>query len=181
MPTYTYSGNKCDQIHEVQRPLAEFAEVISCPCERKGCKAELTLLPRWMNARVQNQQLSGTVYFENARGHIIPAGSDSDSAPQGYERKEASTLNEMRSLEKRLTQAECRKRQEFVEREQQQFEQTVRENRRELRSAMEQMSEKGKAFAREAMRRNDTRKMSWDKRVDPGVNLYVLNYDQKRS
>jgi len=176
MPFHHFEGRKCEQIHEVFFTADGFKTPTKCPCKQKGCKADWVVLPRHM--RSINQQLSAVVYFKNIKGEIQMAGSSSDPTPEGYERCEANTLGDLRKLEARLNQEQRDIRAKFVEREQAQSEAMIAQNRRELRTAMESFSEKGRTFAREMMRRNDTRRNIYDKKVDPGVHFRILHNDE---
>lgn len=175
MPTHYFEGRSCQKIHEVFYKMDKFKGVIKCPCKTKGCKADWVVLPR--SQKSYNQQPAGVVYFKDKNGQIQVAGSSSDPTPAGCQRCEATTLNELRAIEKQLTQVELDKRSRFVEMEQAQMAETIAQNRRELRTAMESFSEKGRSFAREMMRRNDTRRSVYDKQVDPGVHFAILHYD----
>jgi hypothetical protein len=174
MPRYDYLGS-CGLRFDLSVPYDEHQNVVACLCGSKKCKAEWHWLPE--HSRSFNQQLPGVVYFKDAKGNIQVASSSEEPAPPGMERCEAYTLNEIRRLEKHLNADQRRIRQQFIEREQAHQEAVIAENRRELRTYMEQFSEQGRQFARDMMRRNDTRKSIYDKKVDPGVHLHILHYD----
>lgn len=179
MPTHHFEGQKCQKIHDVSFVWGEFKTPIKCPCKQKGCKADWIVLPRHL--RAVNQQLSGVVYFKNKAGKIQIAGSSADPTPKGYDRCEANTLNEIRGLERFLNQEQKDIRTKFVEREQEQSEATISQNRSDLRALMNGFSEKGRLFAKEMMRRNDTRQNIYDKKVEPGVHFHILHNDEGKS
>lgn len=176
MPVHDVEGSLCNRIHE----LSIEGQVLNrkthrCPCRTKGCRASIIYLPRSM--RSYNQSLPGVVYYTNKKGEVQVAASSHDPTPKGWQRCEANTLNELRALESRMNREQLDIREKFVEREQAHMAETIAENRRSLRTDMEQFSEKGKAFAREMMRRNDNRRSVYDKKVDPGVHFNILHYD----
>lgn len=176
MPIHDVEGSICNRIHE----LAIEGQVLNrkdhrCPCKTPKCRASIIYLPR--SLRNYNQQSEAVIYFKDKRGKIQVASSSGDPTPAGWERCEAHTLGELRKIERHLTQEQYDIRSRFLEREQAASEEVIRENRRSLRSDMEHMSEKGRNFAREMMRRNDTRRSVYDKKVDPAVHFTITEFD----
>lgn len=172
MATNIYVGSICDKVYE----LSSDESYTACPCHTQDCLAEWA--PQPLRSRTYNQVLDAFVYFEDANGRVIPAAATHAIPPNGYARREAFTFTDMRKLEARMNQQELDVREKFTEHEQSQREYMIAQERRDLRTMMSHMSELGKDFAREAMRRNDTRLTVYDNRKHPGIHLEALNYDQ---
>jgi hypothetical protein len=94
---------------------------------------------------------AAVVYKSLEDGHYyIPAATDAPM-PQGFERVELRSAQEIRRVEKEMTKAEYQKWQNSVERQQLMYEESRRDLRAELTERMKGMSNLGRDFARLAI------------------------------
>lgn len=175
MPNYDW---QCSEDHAFEKyiPLAEWRDKMRIPCEVEDCKAEAhqVVLPRGTSTTIQP-----FVYFLNAQGEVRIPGTSSLATPKGHTRCEATTLHELRQLEKRCGVSERSKISQSRELEDYYESQTREEDRRELRSAMSNFSQAGKDFAQAAIQRTNNKRNFTS--FDPGYHFEVLHNDESRS
>lgn len=154
--------------------LSEWRDKMRIPCEVEDCKAEAhqVVLPRGTSTTIQP-----FVYFLNAQGEVRIPGTSNLAPPKGHTRCEATTLHELRQLEKRCGAAERSKIAQSRELEDYYESQTREEERRELRSAMSNFSQAGKDFAQAAIQRTNNKRDF--KSFDPGYYFEVLHNDER--
>lgn len=162
---------RCGNVKHLSR--VEFRKFVLEPtvCQHhdEPCVAVRVDLKRKMHRTEQARAAFGTYNYRAQRfdpvvvhvdkqGNIRFPGHADAACPAGYERRELRTVNEVRSFERHVNlkdRVEWEQRQAIRE---QQFSEQQSANRRELRSAMERMSQRGRDFAELAMRRNNDRK-----------------------
>ncbi len=167
MPIYCYDCGK----HYFEKTLSVSKRKDSLRCEFAGCKrkAEQVFKPTH-NACFKKP----IVVFRNASGEIAYPGDPTDPAPKGYERQELRTIREVESFEREVGSRERGKAEKFAEAENQFFEVRRKQNRSDLRMAMQSWSPLMRAAAEQAMRKTDERPR---KQIDGGVLVHVLHYD----
>jgi len=177
MPNYQF---ECEQGHSFQKflPLTIWDTIppgrkLTVPCETCGASAYQDFLPRGTDSTI-----TPFVYYLNAAGEVRIPGSSRLPTPPGHTRCEATTLGELRHLESRCSreeQGKLSRRKEYQEA----FEsEEIAQNRRDLRSAMEQMSPAGREFARAAMQRNNQRRAAGYSH-DLGFHFGILHNDER--
>ena len=173
MPNYDW---QCAAEHTFEKflLLSKWKDKMRIPCEKAGCNEEAhqVVLPRGSNTTIQP-----FVYYLNAQGEIRIPGSSNLPTPKGHTRCEATTLAEVRQLERKCAISERSKIAQSKEVQDYYNQQESEADRRELRSAMENMSEAGKDFARKAMERSNQKRDF--KSHDPGYHFQVLHQDER--
>lgn len=146
----------CGETNEVYRALADWPK--TPPCPTCGKETEQVHLPRrtiW--------SVDPVVVFKDPQTgtYRFPGEADGSSARRyeklGFERVEIRGAAEMRSFESKMHKREYAESQRRVERKQQLREERESRSRSMLRDAMSRMTPFGRAVAREAMRRNDSK------------------------
>lgn len=174
MPNYDF---ECAHQHQFEKfiPLSEWKDKMRIPCEVKGCTKEAyqVVLPQGRGSTI-----TPFVYFMNKNGEVRIAPSSNLPTPKGHTRCEVTTLHELRQLEKRVSREERSKISLNREISEQLDAEEHAQNRRDLRHAMESMSEAGKDFARLAMEKSN-RKRDYSG-YDPGMHFYILHNDDRK-
>lgn len=168
MPLYCYDCGK----HYFEKLLTVSKRKDSFPCEAKRCrrKAEQVFKPTHNSTFAKP-----IVVFRNAKGEVAYPGDPTDPAPKGYERQELRTIREIESFEREIGSKERGRAEKFAEAENAFFESRRKQNRSDLRMAMQSWSPIMRAAAEQAMRKTDERQ----KRVaDGGVRVHILHFDQ---
>ena len=102
MPNYDW---QCEEGHTFEKflPLSEWQDKMRIPCEKEGCSedAHQVVLPRGTSTTLQP-----FVYYLNAQGEIRIPGSSNLPTPKGHTRCEATTLAEVRQLERKCAGSE---------------------------------------------------------------------------
>lgn len=173
MPNYDF---ECSQGHQFEKyvPLSEWKDKMRIECEQEGCTAEAhqVVLPRGAGTTIEP-----FVYYLRSDGKIEVPGVSNLPTPKGYTRCEATTIGEMRQLEKRLGREERAELARHRELSDAIDEQETNERRRELRHAMERMSNAGRDFARYAMEQGN-RKRNF-RSHDLGYHFSILHNDER--
>lgn len=174
MPNYDWA---CENEHTFEKylPLSEWKDKMRIPCEQEGCSglAHQVVLPRGAGTTIEP-----FVYYVRSDGKIEVPGVSNLPTPKGYTRCEATTIGEMRNLEKRLGREERAELAMHRELSDAINEQETTERRRELRSAMENMSAAGRDFARYAMEQGN-KKRNFSSH-DLGYHFSILHNDERR-
>lgn len=159
---------------EYMRPLSEWPSTPLCPtC---GCATIQIHLPR-----STSQFMDPIVVFKAPDGTFrVPGEADGASArnyaSMGYERVECKNAIDVRRVEAAMSKVDRSRMERSIERKQQAREARESAQRSTLRHLMGNMTEFGKAVAREAMRRNDAKPKEYAR--DPGVHVEALAYDR---
>jgi hypothetical protein len=98
------------------------------------------------------------VIHRDAAGNIRYPANGSAPVPEGYQRVELRTVHEVRKFEAEVNQREHAASDQHLSAREKQFSEKQAANRRELRTAMDGMSNYGRDFAREAIERGNNRR-----------------------
>ncbi len=121
------------------------------------------------------QRFEPIVYHMTKDGHVsTPAHPDAPVRP-GYERREARTIREIQSLERRVNRQELDKAEAHQHREEVMLAHLRAEKRSTFLRDVQRMSPRGRRIAEIAMEKNDNNR---PRLADPGVHFEVLHFDQ---
>lgn len=170
MPTYQYECPK--HYFEYICPMSERQD--SMPCKVKRCKriAQQVIRPSW---QVQANRFDPVVVHVDAKGNVRYPGNTKAPVPKGYERVELKTISDVRQFEKTVNRTMISDWQRHQEEKEQVRSQEVENNRRELRTMMESMSQRGRDFANYAMTHNNNRPRP---RFDPNFHVEAFSMDK---
>ncbi len=104
------------------------------------------------------QGFDPVVIHRDAAGNIRYPANGSAPVPEGYQRVELRTIHEVRKFEAEVNQREHAASDQHLSAREKQFSEKQAANRRELRTAMDGMSNYGRDFAREAIERGNNRR-----------------------
>ena len=104
------------------------------------------------------QGFDPVVIHRDAAGNIRYPASIHAPVPEGYQRVELRTVHEVRKFEAEVNQRERAASDQHLSVREKQFSEKQAANRRELRTAMEGMSNYGRDFAREAIERGNNKR-----------------------
>lgn len=167
---------KCENDHtaEVQRPLAMWPATPPCPeCGAATTQYHPPPRSRWT--------LDPVVVYRTPDGSFRFPGDTSGSSTgkydrAGFERIELRSAADVRRFETQMNRREYARASRRVERQQQMREEREKYSRRELRSAMESMSERGRAVARAVVRMNDNKPR--ERASEAGFHIECFSYDR---
>ena len=120
------------------------------------------------------QGFDPVVIHRDAEGNVRLPGNKSDVPPEGFERVELTTINQVRQLEAAMNGKARREWEDWKQRESEHFSGLQREGRRALRERMREMSPLGRMFAEYAMAQNDSRRRP---DFDPNFFVEVFSMD----
>ncbi len=156
MPLIDVKCSACGSETEMFRHVSEMDEPLP-GCEN-GCDgAKLERIYVYQRPHSYNGLITPTDVYLNPDGSIGICGERGARIPKGSERIELRTAADIRRIEHRMTEIEYGKFLNKQEREERHFGALQSEQRSELRQRMNSMSERGKAFARLAMKMNDNK------------------------
>ena len=163
-----------DHIHEVYRAVADWPHTPVCPtCAEPTEQVHLPRSVQWRPDPV--------IVFRGPDGQYrFPGDANGLQATtyrrQGFEQIELRGAADVRRFEAHMNKHEYRRAARRAELQQRMREARESESRSELRARMQSMSERGRAIAREAMRRNDDKPREHAK--DAGFHSEVYAYDR---
>lgn len=144
------------------------------PCEVEGCEGRAPRTLVLKRRRSNAQPFSPVLLFRKPDGSYSFPGVNDAPTPEGCQRVELRTVDEVRKLEREVNRIEYARHEEAHGREEAFYAELQSRNRSELRAAMQHMSPAGRDFALEAMRRNDERSRP---RFEPGFNIEIFSQD----
>lgn len=171
MPLYTYECEK-HGIFEISVPLRKWDE--HKPCPKCGKSSEQVLLPR----RSTGQFGKGIVVHISADGQTRFPGDPNARVPKGFMKRELKTIREVEQFEREINLKLKDEAEQHQEREHHHFEEIRKQNRAELRQAMQHFSPLGRDLAQTAIRMNNERKR---KPTDCGFHVTILHEDASRN
>lgn len=173
MPNYDW-GCVRDESHIFEKyvPLAEWKDKMTIPCEKCGADAKQVILPK------RSGSFKPFIYYLNAAGEVRYAPDSVTPPPPGHTRCEITTLHEWRKFESRCNAEERSKISQAKEVEDAVSQYETSESRRELRTAMESMSQAGRDFAQVAIEHNNRKSRGYSH--DPGLHFGILHNDERR-
>ena len=105
------------------------------------------------------QGFDPVVIHRDAVGNIRYPANGSAPVPDGYQRVELRTVHEVRKFEAEVNQREHAASDQHLSAREKQVSEKQAANRRELRTAMDGMSNYGRDFAREAIDRGNNKRL----------------------
>lgn len=143
----------CGAEFEVFRHTAIIDEMPAC--ETEGCAGECDRIYIYQRPHSYRGLTDPVVVYRNPDGSIGIPGSKDGRIPEGAQRIELRSAADVQRISKEMSDSEYRKFTQKQEREEQTFGENSRQQRAELRRQMQGFSERGKDFARAAMKQND--------------------------
>lgn len=167
------AGATCGHTFEYQRPLAEWPHVP--PCEKCGGPT-----CQWHPPPSSRHSPDPVIVFRAPDGSFrFPGDANGRLAFQyardGFERIVLRGAADVRRFEKAMNRHEYSRAMRRAERQQQAREAREKDMRSELRHRMQTMSERGRAFARAVMRRNDEKPREYAKEANFHSEVYSFN------
>lgn len=169
MPVYSFEC-PLHGIFELSLPLRLWDDHKGCTFE--GCTeiAEQVVLPN---------QAAGTVppiviHVAEDGSFRFPGAADA-RVPPGFQKKELHTIREIEQFERDVNRRLTAEAHQHHENEDRHFGKMREQARSDLRMKMQQMSERGRDFARFAMALNDRRRR---KSTECGFHVEILHFDQ---
>ncbi len=153
MPLIDVKCPTCGHETELFRHVSEMDDPMP-NCEN-GCESTVERIYVYQRPHSYRGLVDPIVVYRNPDGTIGVPGSKDARIPEGAERIELRTSADVQRISREMTQAEYRKHLAKQEREERTFGEQCRQQRAELRQQMQSFSERGKDFARMAMKQND--------------------------
>ncbi len=132
-------------------------------CEKCGHELQIGEWPYCPHFSVNGSFAAGfepVVVHRDATGNIRFPGNTNAPIPEGYQKVELRTVNEVRRFEAEVNQREHAKADEHHSRREAAFSEKQAFLRRDLRTAMERMSNYGRDFAQHAIDRGNNRRQT---------------------
>lgn len=124
----------CDSEH--QNESWQWNSVISIPCSVKGCRKKAS---RSIYGTAEaHHRAPRSIYFENSEGHVLLPGNAGDKPPAGYQTRSIENFRDRDKFYKRMNIQLRAEHDEYISREQESHELRQAENRRDLRTMIEQ-------------------------------------------
>lgn len=161
-------------VHEVYRAVADWPATPVCP--NCGASTEQIHLPKAVTWRAEP-----IIVFKGPDGQYRFPGDPnglqaSTYRKNGFEQIELRGAADVRRFEAHMNKHEFRRAARKAELQQRMREERERHSRSDLRALMQSMSERGRAVARAAMRRNDNKPREHAK--DAGFHSEVYSFDR---
>ena len=151
--------------HTFERMVVGGTEMVQCSC---GKSAKLVFSPH----RKQRNFDHIVVFRDPETGKYSYPGRSDEPTPSGYERVELHNIPEVRRFEAEVNRNEQRKQEIHRIREELTFEPGRRERRAQLSHEMASMSNRGRDFARIAIKHSDQKRKP---KYEPGFRVEVLS------
>lgn len=151
MPMIDTKCGKCGTESEIFRHTSEIDSLPNC----EQCNEPTFRVYNYQRPHSYSGLSESVVVYRNPDGSIGVLANRNGRIPDGSERVDLRTASDVRRIEREMTQQEYLKFVTKQEREEKTFGEYRRAQRSELRDKMKQFSEKGRSFARLAMKMND--------------------------
>jgi len=172
MPMVDFICVRCGAAVEHFYHPSEMPDEILCEVEECEGRAPRTLILK--RRRANAQPFAPVIVFRKPDGTYTFPGATDAATPEGCQRVELRTVDQVRKFEREMNQREGERHDAAQSAEQGYYSEVQRRNRAELRAAMQHMTPAGREFALEAMRRNDEHPRS---RFDPGFRVEIFSED----
>jgi hypothetical protein len=114
------------------------------------------------------------VIHVDKEGNVRFPGRANARVPKGYEKRELTSVREIRQFENKMNDRERSKASYLREAEERFYEAEDRQNRSDLLTAMQSMSPLGRAIAQRAIDATNSRSRST---ADPGFHIEAFSFD----
>jgi hypothetical protein len=175
---------RCPKGHTTEHFLSSFAETVVCG--ESGCAEQSEYSPSfWYSSalqaerRIQNAQgFSPVVIHKDAQGNIRFPAHASAPVPEGFQKVELTTIQQVRSLEREVNLKDREIAGKFRQTKRDFTDAQLKENRRIMEGLISKFTPRGRRFYAAMRKQSELRQQQGSRHINPEFVVDAFSYDQ---